>query len=129
MRVELVKDAPTMALWRHRPKAGLIHYTDRGSQYACQEYQDLLEKHALVCSMSRKGDCSDNAVSERFFGSVKGESLMRAYTPPGRRPSRTSSIISRCSTTASVRIRTSASQARVSSRPWPTSLKEVSVFT
>ena len=73
MRVELVKDALTMALWRRRPGAGLIHHSDRGSQYACGAYQDLLKAYGLVCSMSRKGDCWDNAVAERFFGSLKRE--------------------------------------------------------
>jgi transposase InsO family protein len=73
MRVDLVKDALTMALWRRRPQAGLIHHSDRGSQYACEAYQERLKAHGLVCSMSRKGDCWDNAVAERFFGSLKRE--------------------------------------------------------
>ena len=73
LRVDLVKEALTMALWRRKPKAGLIHHSDRGSQYACHEYQALLAKQDILCSMSRKGDCWDNAVVERFFGSLKGE--------------------------------------------------------
>jgi putative transposase len=73
LRVDLVKDALTMALWRRQPKAGLLHHSDRGSQYACQEYQALLVKHGIGCSMSRRGDCWDNAVVERFFGSLKRE--------------------------------------------------------
>ncbi len=73
MRAQLVKDALTMALWRRRPSPGLMHHSDRGSQYACHEYQELLDEHGLVCSMSRKGDCWDNAVAERFFGSLKRE--------------------------------------------------------
>mgnify|MGYP006295879699 CR=1 FL=1 len=73
MRAELAMDALTMALWRRRPVPGLLHHSDRGSQYACHRYQDLLRDHGLVCSMSRKGDCWDNAVAERFFGSLKRE--------------------------------------------------------
>ena len=73
MPAQLVKDALTMALWRRQPPPGLIHHSDRGSQYACHDYQKLLDGHGLVCSMSRKGDCWDNAVAERFFGSLKRE--------------------------------------------------------
>lgn len=73
LRVDLVKEALTMALWRRKPKAGLIHHSDRGSQYACHAYQTLLAKHGILGSMSRQGDCWDNAVVERFFGSLKGE--------------------------------------------------------
>ena len=62
-----------MALGRRRPVAGLLHHSDRGSQYACQAYQHLLKEHDIRCSMSRKGECLDNAVAERFFGSLKGE--------------------------------------------------------
>ncbi len=69
----LVKDALEMALGRRRPLAGLMHHSDRGSQYASHAYRDLLKKHDMVCSMSRKGECLDNAVAERFFGSVKRE--------------------------------------------------------
>lgn len=73
LRVELVKQALTLALWRRQPKAGLIHHSDRGSQYACPEYQSLLAEHAMVPSMSRKGNCWDNTVVERFFRSLKRE--------------------------------------------------------
>ena len=67
------KDALTMAVWRRRPSPGLIHHSDRGSQYACQAHQDLLQEQGIVCSMSRKGNCWDNAPVERFFGSLKRE--------------------------------------------------------
>jgi len=73
MTTDLVIDALTMAVWRRRPKPGLIHHTDRGSQYASHEYQRLLTNWGMVCSMSRKGDCWDNAVVERFFRSLKTE--------------------------------------------------------
>lgn len=69
----LVRAALQMALGRRQPAEGLIHHSDRGSQYACDAYQALLAKHGIHCSMSRKGDCLDHAVAERFFGSVKGE--------------------------------------------------------
>lgn len=73
LRVGLVKQALTMALWRRKPKAGLIHHSDRGSQYACPKYQALLAEYGMVPSMSRKGNCWDNAVVERFFRSLKSE--------------------------------------------------------
>ena len=73
MKVDLVRDALLMAIWRRKPGRGLIHHSDRGSQYACHKYQDILEAHGMIPSMSRKGDCWDNAVIERFFRSLKSE--------------------------------------------------------
>ena len=52
---------------------GLVHHSDRGSQYAARAYRRLLEEHGMLCSMSRKGDCWDNAPMESFFGSMKTE--------------------------------------------------------
>ena len=69
----LIAQALQMALGRRQPTAGLLHHSDRGSQYASHAYQGLLSQHGLVCSMSDKGNCLDNAVAERFFGSLKGE--------------------------------------------------------
>jgi putative transposase len=69
----LVRDALEMALGRRQPDVGLIHHSDRGSQYACHAYRELLTEHGIACSMSGKGDCLDNAVAERFFGSLKRE--------------------------------------------------------
>jgi putative transposase len=69
----LVKEALSMAYWHRKPEKGLIHHSDRGSQYAGNEYQNLLEQYGMVCSMSRKGDCWDNAVVESFFHSLKTE--------------------------------------------------------
>ena len=69
----LVQEALCMALGRRQPATGLVHHSDRGSQYACHAYQQLLAAHGLRCSMSEKGECLDNAVAERFFGSLKGE--------------------------------------------------------
>lgn len=73
MRTELVTSALEMALGRRRPEAGLIHHSDRGSQYAANEYQQMLAANGIRPSMSRKGDCWDNAVMERFFGTLKSE--------------------------------------------------------
>jgi len=69
----IVKDALAMAYWRRKPKKGVIHHSDRGSQYAGGNYQKLLDQYGMVCSMSRKGDCWDNAVVESFFHSLKTE--------------------------------------------------------
>lgn len=62
-----------MAIAKRRPCNELLHHSDRGSQYASSNYQALLEKHGIIVSMSRKGNCWDNAVMERFFGSLKTE--------------------------------------------------------
>jgi putative transposase len=70
---DLTLDALGMALARRRPAAGLVHHSDRGSQYASGDYQRVLAQHGIVCSMSRRGDCWDNAVAESFFATVKIE--------------------------------------------------------
>ena len=70
---ELVQDALTMALWRRGKVKNVIVHTDQGSTYASGDYQRQLEAHGLRCSMSRKGECLDNAVAESFFGSLKNE--------------------------------------------------------
>lgn len=71
----LVMDALTMAIWRRKPSRGLIFHSDRGSQYCSHDFQNLLKKHGILSSMSRKGDCWDNAVAESFFGSLKIEQV------------------------------------------------------
>jgi transposase InsO family protein len=73
MTSELVKKALNMAVMYRQPSKGLLHHSDRGSQYASHAYQEELRKHGMVCSMSRKGNCWDNAVVERFFRSLKTE--------------------------------------------------------
>jgi len=73
MKAQLVCDALTMAIWQRKPKAGLIHHSDRGSQYASKAFRKLLKVHDINGSMSAKGDCWDNAVAESFFGSLKQE--------------------------------------------------------
>ena len=62
-----------MALRARRPGKGLIHHSDRGSTYASGDYRKALRRSGLVCSMSRRGDCWDNAVAESFFSSLKRE--------------------------------------------------------
>lgn len=69
----LVVDALEMAVSRRLPGEGLVAHSDRGSQYASDHYQRLLQRHGLICSMSRRGDCWDNAPMESFFASLKKE--------------------------------------------------------
>ena len=73
MRAELVNQALSMALGRRQPAAGLIMHTDRGSQYGADSYRQLLTQHGIQPSMSRKGNCWDNAVAESFFHTLKTE--------------------------------------------------------
>lgn len=73
MKASLACDAMQMALWQRRPNAGLVTHSDRGVQYASKAYRALLKAHGCTGSMSRKGNCWDNAVSESFFGRLKQE--------------------------------------------------------
>jgi len=73
MRAELVNQALSMALYQRQPAAGLIMHTDRGSQYGADSYRQLLRQHGIEPSMSRKGNCWDNAVAESFFHTLKTE--------------------------------------------------------
>jgi putative transposase len=70
---ELVRDALTMAIAQRRPRPGLLHHSDRGLQYACENYRLLLNHHRMIASMSRAGNCWDNAVAESFFATLKTE--------------------------------------------------------
>jgi putative transposase len=80
MRAEGGIDALSMALRHRQPPKHLLHHSDRGSQYACGEYQQLLDKHAMTASMSRSGNCYDNAVMESFFSTLKTELVyLRQY--------------------------------------------------
>ena len=80
MKAQMVCDALKMAIWQRRPSAGLIHHSDRGVQYASLEFRQLLDANEFKGSMSRKGDCWDNAVAESFFGSLKQERVQwRSY--------------------------------------------------
>jgi transposase InsO family protein len=73
MPQELTIAALQMAITNRRPGPGLVHHADRGSQYAARAYRRLLDESGMLCSMSRKGDCWDNAPMESFFGSLKAE--------------------------------------------------------
>lgn len=73
MATRLVIDALKMGLGQRRPRGEMLHHSDRGSQYASKDYQKLLEENGIVCSMSRKGNCWDNAVVESFFSTLKRE--------------------------------------------------------
>jgi len=70
---ELTLSAFKMALWKRKPDRGLLSHSDRGSQYTSKDYRKLLSDHGIVCSMSRKGNCWDNAVAESFFHTLKTE--------------------------------------------------------
>ena len=82
MLTSLVEDAVKMALGRRQPTEGLLHHSDRGSQYASQDYQARLKRAGIQVSMSRRGNCYDNAVQESFFGTLKGECASERYPSP-----------------------------------------------
>jgi len=69
----LTLKALNMALKRRCPEIGLLHHSDQGCTYASEDYQRMLDAHGITCSMSRRGDCHDNAVMEAFFSSLKSE--------------------------------------------------------
>jgi len=75
MRASLFKDALNMAFGRRKPNTNLLHHSDRGSQYASFDYQTLLKSAGITVSMNRKGNCWDNPLMERFFGSLKSEHI------------------------------------------------------
>jgi putative transposase len=78
LKADLCIDALVMALQRYQPGKGLIHHGDRGVQYASAPYQAVLQRHGIVQSMSRRGDCLDNAPMESFFASLKKEHVHQA---------------------------------------------------
>ena len=77
LRSELAERALNNALAHRRPRGPLLHHSDRGVQYACDDYQELLRANGFEVSMSRKGNCHDNAVIKRFFGTLKQELVYR----------------------------------------------------
>ena len=81
MTKELVLDALLMALWRRNPKQQVIVHSDQGSQYTSYDWQSFLQSHDLKGSMSRKGNCHDNAVVESFFGKLKRERIKKKIYP------------------------------------------------
>ena len=78
MKTDLIINALTMARWRRQPGTGLMFHSDRGSQYCSKRFQKELKDHGMISSMSRKGNCWDNAVAESFFGSLKTERVFFA---------------------------------------------------
>ena len=83
LRAELCLDALAMALEQRRPEpgAGLLHHSDRGVQYACAAYRAVLDQRGITCSMSRRGDCYDNAAMESFWGTLKTELVHHEQYP------------------------------------------------
>lgn len=77
MTAQLVMDALMMAIWRRGKPISLMHHSDQGSQYASEDFQRMLAEHGITCSMSRKGDCWDNAAMESFFSTMKIERVYR----------------------------------------------------
>jgi len=88
LRTALALEALAMAVRVRRPSAGLVHHTDRGSQYTAAAYQSPLGVRGIVCSKSRSGECLDNAMAERFFATLKAE-LVAAHRWPTRVAART----------------------------------------
>ena len=72
-----VTDALIMAIWRRGKPDALMHHSDRGSQYTSEQFQRLMADHGVICSMSRAGNCWDNAAMESFFSSLKTERTAR----------------------------------------------------
>lgn len=87
MRAELPLEALKMAVTQRKPKPGLIHHSDRGSQYASNAYQKALSEIRAICSMSGRGNCFDNAVAESFFSTLKQELVYRHAWPTRRHAS------------------------------------------
>lgn len=81
MTADIATDALTMAWFRRKPAPGILHHSDRGSQYASQAFQGKLAEYGMTCSMSRKGNCWDNAVAESFFSSLKKERIKKHIYP------------------------------------------------
>ena len=77
LKASLVNDALLMALWQRKPERGLLWHTDRGSQYASDSHKEILVDHGIIQSMSRRGNCWDNAVAESFFHTIKVELIHR----------------------------------------------------
>ena len=77
INADLVLDALLMAVWRRKPKNEVLIHSDQGSQYTSDDWQRFLKAHNLVCSMSRRGNCYDNAVAESFFQLLKRERVKR----------------------------------------------------
>jgi putative transposase len=78
---DLALKAPLMAVWRRKPKPGLVIHSDQGSQYTGHNWQKFIKEHELICSMTRRGNCHDNAVAASFFQLLKRERIKRRIYP------------------------------------------------
>lgn len=79
MTAQLVMDALLMAIFRRGRPQAVLHHSDQGSQYTSEDFQRLLDAHGIICSMSRRGNCWDNAAMESFFSTLKTERLSRRH--------------------------------------------------
>ena len=117
LKKDLALRALRMALVTRHPPSGLIHHSDRGSQYCSIDYQAVLRKHGLLISMSGKGNCYDNAVVETFFKTIKSELIWAGLlADPAARPRTRWPDTSTGSTIRSAATRRSATRARSTSR-------------
>jgi putative transposase len=115
---ELALDALMMAVWRRKPDGEVIVHSDQGSQYGSDDWQRFCRANNLAPSMSRRGNCWDNAVAESFFSSLKKKASGREYTKPGIWPGRISSIRLKSSITGpGATVTSAASVRRPSNRP------------
>lgn len=96
MPTSLVNDSLTMAIWKRRPNAGLLVHSDRGSQYASDNFQQLLTQHGYQCSMSRKGNCWDNARQKASSTRERRNLFTMKTSRRGLKRSKSSSSISKC---------------------------------
>jgi len=86
MTAQLVTDALLMAIWRRGSPRALLHHSDQGSQYTSERFQRLLTDHGVMCSMSKRGDCWNNAVMESFFSRLRPNVLHERSTEPAMMP-------------------------------------------
>ncbi|SQC25943.1 integrase catalytic subunit [Klebsiella pneumoniae] len=96
---ELALDALMMAVWRRKPDGEVIVHSDQGSQYGSDDWQRFCRANNLAPSMSRRGNCWDNAVAESFFSSLKKERIRKRIYKTRDLPGRISTITLKCSTT------------------------------
>jgi transposase InsO family protein len=129
MTRQLALDALQMVLDRQSPGNGLVHQTDRGSQYASGDYQKVLCDSRIVCSMSRKGNCYDNAVAESFFGLLKTDGSTTAGIEAGLRPTAACFITLKFSTTEKDVTQHSAIKRRMNRRTYRLQLNPASTFS
>jgi putative transposase len=102
MAKDIVLNALLMAVWRRNPQKQVLVHSDQGSQYTSHEWQSFLKSHGLEGSMSRRGNCHDNAVAESFFQLLKRERIKKRSTERGKKPAAIFLITSKCFITVSV---------------------------